>query len=145
MARDPQIIRKRSGGVDAYGMYIGVVVYNRNDGRLVQEERFFLADRTLCTYVRSYGSKRGSTWTAEKLENGAAAVQKLREHLAELEGHPWKGVETVGLPYLVELTASDVESIRKGEPPYARYAGSVATEAAVGKIDDDAWKPKAGV
>lgn len=138
--KDPQIIRKRSGGVDAYGLYMDIIVYNQSTHMLVRQERFFIVNRMLCRYTRTAGYKRAG-WKATIHETGNDAVKWLTDHLKDLEQGAW-GVEMLGLPYLVELTAADVGAIKKGEAPYARFAGTVALDASVGKVNDDTWTPK---
>lgn len=136
--KDQQIIHKRSGGVDAYGLYLDLVVYDTASKKLARQERFFIVNRMVCRYVRTVGYKRAA-WKAKVYENGDEAVKWLSQYLTDLESSEW-GVELVGKPYLVELTAADVEAIKKGETPYARFAGTVALDSTVGKVNDD-WVP----
>lgn len=137
---DPNVVIKRNG-VDAYGLFVDYIRLD-DEGRLVTQERAFLSLTMLCTYSREKGNRRG-TWEAQTFPTHAKARDAL---IDKIRGDGTQAVMTAP-PKLVELVASDIQSINNGEPPHSRHAGAVATEREMGgKLDDDhKWDLPAGL
>jgi hypothetical protein len=136
------MITKRSGeGTGAFGLFVNFVVYNAEGGELIREERYFLADKILCKYVRLYGNARAA-WRAFPLPTHDDArkllMRNIQKYATNLAG---ERVEMVNMPLVVELTGTDLAAMEKHQPPYARFTATDATVKAVGKIDDATWKP----
>lgn len=134
---DNQIISKRDG-VGAYGLYVDYVIYSSGDpANLLRQERRFLVQNLLCVYSRTSGDKRAA-WRVYSFPDHDNARKALTDNM---ERHKDR-TEVQYQPLLVEMTESDMDAIAKGETPYGRFGGVVATEKAVGKIDDKTWHPK---
>lgn len=134
MITTPDTIHKRDG-VNAYGLYFDYVIYHPGNLTLLRQERRFLVKNLLCVYGRMAGDKRAA-WRVYPYATHDAARDALVKHLERIT------VAAVLLhkPLLVEMTASDMEAVNKGEAPYGRFGGVVATEKAIGKIDDITWR-----
>lgn len=153
MVKDPYIIRKREGrdGVDAFGLYVDYVLYRIDPDiptapALLAQERFFLVSNMLCSYHRKRGNSRAS-WKMYKCVDHDAARARMLKRMAQfdktIDPHRHKNIELklTHEPLLIELSITDVEALKKGETPYARFTGTLATEKATGKINDTTWKP----
>lgn len=126
-------INKRDG-VAAYGLYFDYIVHGTS-GQLLRQERRFLVKNLLCVYSRTSGDKRAA-WRVYPYADYDGAKQAL---IKSLERHK-DNIELLYKPLLVEMTESDMVAVSTGEAPYGRFGGVVATEKAVGKIDDSTWK-----
>jgi hypothetical protein len=138
---DPAVVLKKNGGTGAFGFYVDYILYAKSTGKLIRQDRFFLAESQLCRYARKAGDKRAA-WRAEAYAAPAAAraaLLKEIEHRASYGTHG--GLEIVHQPLVVELTVSDLEAIRNGSMPDARFTATTAVEKAVGKVDDVSWAP----
>ena len=134
---DPQIINRRDG-LDAYGIFLNYVMFHPTTGALEQEFRYFVAGDIVCKYARINGNKRAA-WNAYKTPDHDAALDMLRRAVEALPSN----TEQLHLPLIVELTEADLDNLRKGEPPVARFAGSDAVQKVLGKVNDETWLPKA--
>jgi hypothetical protein len=134
---DPQIINRRDG-LDAYGIFLNYVMYRQDTGALEQEFRYFVAGDIVCKYARTNGNKRAA-WNTYKTADHDAALEMLHKAIESLPIN----TEMLHLPLIVELTEADLDNLRKGEAPVARFAGSDAVQKVLGKINDDTWLPKA--
>lgn len=134
--------KKGESGADAYGLYIDYVVYSAESGRLIRQERYFLADNLLCKYVRERGNARAA-WRAFPLPNHDDARDLLIRNIERYKASPELGVEMRHKPLVVELSPTDCECVKKHEPPYARFDGNRIIERALGKLDDETWTPTA--
>jgi hypothetical protein len=138
---DPQIVNKRSDGIDAYGLYVDYIVYSAGSGRLIQQERYFLVDNLLCKYVRTRGNKRAA-WRSFPLPTHDEGRALLRKNVNRYLVSASYGIEMVYKPLLVELTSTDMDAVKKNEAPGARFDGTRVSEKMAGKIDDETWSPK---
>lgn len=125
---DENVVTKKNG-VDAYGLLIDYLCLD-GEGKLVTQERAFLAQNMLCTYSRAKDNKRAA-WEAQVYPTHEKAREAL---LAQVAFHG-SAVMTDD-PVVVELTATDISSINNGEAPPSRHAGVVAIEKKTGKVDD---------
>lgn len=121
----------RTNGVGTYGLSVDYVVVDK-DGRLVRQERRFLAMNMLCRYSRTNGMKRAS-WKGATFPTHTDARAAMLTDVAEDNSTS----VMVAAPVAVELTAADVDQIKKGEMPHSRHSGVVATEKVAGKVDDE--------
>jgi len=128
---DENVVTKKNG-VDAYGLFVDYVRLDE-EGKILTQERCFLSLAMLCTYSRERGNKRAS-WEAKTYPTHEKAREALLSKLA-LDA---KQAVMTAEPMVVELTASDIQSINQGDPPHSRHAGAVATERKTGKVDDEA-------
>lgn len=125
---DENVVNKKNG-VDAYGLLIDYLRLD-DEGKLVTQERCFLAQNMLCTYSRAKDNKR-APWEAQTFKSHEEAREALLARVA-FDG---AAIMTAD-PVMVELTATDIQSIKNGEAPPSRHAGVVATEKKSGKVDD---------
>jgi hypothetical protein len=146
---DRSVVLKKNGGTGAFGFYVDYILYAKSTNKLIRQDRFFLAENLLCRYSRKAGEKRAA-WRAENYAAPAAAraaLIKEVEHRGSYSGYG--GLEIVHQPLVIELTVADLEAIRNGGMPEARFTGTITVEKAVGKVDDVTWAPgatrKAGV
>lgn len=136
---DENVVTKKNG-VDAFGLFVDYVRLD-DEGRLETQERAFLSLNMLCTYSRAKDNKR-APWEAQVFPTH----EKAREALVTKMAFDAKQAVMTAEPMLVELTASDIQSIAQGDPPHSRHAGAVATERKTGKVDDAAkWDLPAGI
>lgn len=136
------VTRRNDGGTNAFGIYVDYIVYSKTTKNLLRQERFFLAQNMLCKYVRQAGNKRAA-WRSFPLPSHDEARKLLIRNLNRYnKDDAMFGVEMLHEPVLVELATTDIEAIKKSEPPYARFDGTRVVEKHVGKIDDATWAPK---
>lgn len=126
-------------GVDAWGIYVLFVDTDKWNNNY--EHRVFIADKLVCQYVlRVGGAQTRTTWTLSKFQSRDEAIDWLtgedptRTYGGLLRRDNVKSA-MVGAPVLVQLTESDVESIRKGRMPAARYRGQQKHQTIYGKVD----------
>lgn len=134
MAKDKNIVTKRDG-VGAYGLYVDYVIHTPSTGQLLRQERRFLVKNLLCVYSRTRGDKRAA-WRVYSYPDHQHARDAFIANLERAKSD----VTLIHTPLVVEMSESDMESVAKLEAPYGRFNGSVATERAVGKLDDVTWK-----
>jgi len=124
-------------GVDAWGIYVLFVETDKWNNSY--EHRVFLADNLVCQYKLPIGgAKTRTTWTRNKFTNRADALAWLENSEGKAYGGSlrWQELRAmVGAPVLVQLTESDVENVRKGLMPNARYRGQQKHTGIYGKID----------
>ncbi len=137
LTKDPQVILRRSKtGTGAFGLYVDFAVFSRNSGRLVRQERYFLAGKQLSKYLRVRGNKRAA-WRPYPVTNHDDARAVLLKNVSRYKTSTVYDIELLHTPLLIELSLVDITALSKGEAPAARHEGSRATEKAVGKLDDD--------
>lgn len=124
-------------GVDAWGIYVLFVETDKWGS--TYEHRVFLADKLVCQYKLSIGgAKTRTTWTRHNFDNRADALAWLDGSTTKVYGGSlrWNDLRAmVGAPVLVQLTESDVENVRKGQMPAARYRGQQKHTSIYGKVD----------
>lgn len=129
-SRDPQVVNK----VDGTGSY-GILfewVNVRSDGSFENLNRAFLVGELLCTYTKRSEDKRAA-WTTYSYEiSGASAA---RAFLRAALNHPLAVM--TAKPILVEMSPSDIESIKRAEAPTGRQAGIISLERITGKINPE--------
>lgn len=106
-------------GVDAWGIYIASV-------SKWHETRAFVVGNMVCKYSRAFGNAR-TTWKGTTWPNTEAALE-FASKVASSDS------VLFGSPILVQLTDSDVELVKAGKMPNARYRGQARHEALYGKV-----------
>ena len=127
------VISQRNG-CGKYGVYAEVLEY-LEDRRLKRHAKIFVCDQMVVTYERNAGRK-SARWIATKVDGVDAARAQARKFL-DRYGKGTRVATTRGGAFLVEMTATDLRDIAKGETPYARYTGAFAIEHRFGRIDDE--------
>lgn len=124
-------------GVDVWGIYVLFVETDKWGTQY--EHRVFLADKLVCQYKLPIGgAKTRTTWTRHSFDSRADALAWLDGTSTVIYGSAlrWNELRAmVGAPVLVQLTESDVESVRKGRMPAARYRGQQKHTSIYGKVD----------
>jgi hypothetical protein len=124
-------------GVDVWGIYVLFVETDKWGS--TYEHRVFLVDKLICQYKLPIGgAKTRTTWTRHNFDSRADALAWLDGSTTKIYGGSLRRNELtamVGAPVLVQLTESDVESVRKGRMPAARYRGQQKHTSIYGKVD----------
>ena len=124
-------------GVDVWGIYVLFVETDKWGTQY--EHRVFLVDKLICQYKLPIGgAKTRTTWTRHNFDSRADALAWLDGTSTVTYGGAlrWNELRAmVGAPVLVQLTESDVESVRKGRMPAARYRGQQKHTSIYGKVD----------
>jgi hypothetical protein len=130
----------RHDGIDAYGLHIEYLRFYRESMKLHSQVQVFLTGNNVYVYQRAKGSKK-ARWSGLQYADHAAAREQVRTLLAKSESDSI-GAVVRGVPTLVQLTESDIESIKNGQKPSARYDGGTRNNRLFGKIDDETWVPE---
>lgn len=124
-------------GVDAWGVYVLFVDTNKWGENY--EHRVFIADKLVCTYrMEIGGAKTRTTWQRRNVDSREEALAWLAGTSTKAYGGALAPVQNramVGAPVLVQLTESDVENVRKGRMPNARYRGQQKHTSIYGKVN----------
>ena len=128
------VVTKRDA-LDAYGLYFEVIRYGKASGKLNEHVKVLVAEKTVSYSRRRYGTKQ-ARWRIRSFDTHQLA-REWAKTLVNSGGSVQ--VELRGEPVLVQLTALDVEQLRKGEAPYGRYSGQHHIDKRLGKLVDADW------
>ena len=139
------LVKKKAALPDAYGLYTEYVVYTTNpayaDSPMRKVVKIFIAENMVVTQIRDRGRK-AARWKSRTYESQAIARSKVLNWVERMvEADPTLKLEMRGRPQLVQMTKGDVESIRAGRLPSARFAGYNEIAYTEGTLIDEEWKP----
>jgi hypothetical protein len=124
-----ETMSRRSAVTGAHGIYVEGRVFNAS-GALVETRRAFLAAEFLGTSTMGLDAK-GARWAVLAYESGAPEAQAaFRTYLSTEDGL----VDTTAI--ICELTAGDIDRIRRGVMPSLIYPAAGLLEEAIEKFKD---------
>ena len=137
-------VKKHDAIQDAYGIYVEAVIYDPTDtgSPFRRVVKGFLAENMVVAQVRDKG-KKAARWTFRTYRDHDEARAKFQRWIQNSTPGSDSGyaIQMRGRPQLVQMNAQDVESIRAGRMPAARFAGFNEITHTEGKLDDATWKP----